>query len=174
MWFFEYVKNSCKILETLLALKVGISRENFISSRSNYFRVFSYIIWWTEYEKNHWGILDLETLQSRSNFIFCIIESWRWSSNVIDELKMGKTVKKNPQNIFEIELVIFKVKDVCGNFFTIFFILSAWNYIEMSSQTFMTNRTNFLHCTLRCLRGWSIYRPAVRSGTLPEIFSDIM
>ena len=25
---------------------------NFISSRSEDFRVFSYVIWWTEYEKN--------------------------------------------------------------------------------------------------------------------------
>ena len=59
-----------------------------------------------------------------------------------------------------------------GFFFTIFFIFSAWNYIEIPSQTFMTNETSFLHCTLRCLRGWSIYRPAVRSGTLTEISRD--
>ena len=75
---------------------------------------------------------------------------------------------------FDFELAIFKVKGVCGNFLTIFFIFSAWNYIWITSQTFMTNKTNFLHCTLRCLQGWSIYRPAVRSGTLPEIFSDFM
>ena len=57
---------------------------------------------------------------------------------------------------FDLETVIFKVKGVCGNFFTIFFIFSAWNYIEVPFQTFMTNETNFLHWTLRCLRGWSI------------------
>ena len=75
---------------------------------------------------------------------------------------------------FDLELAIFKVKGVCGNFLTIFFIFSAWNYIEIPSQTSMTNETNFLHCTLRCLRGWSIYRPAVRSGIVPEICSDFM
>ena len=115
--------------------------------------MFFYVIWWTEYEqnteKNHWGILDLKTLQSRSHFIFRINESWRWLSSVIDALKMGKTVKKNPQSIFDLELAIFKVKGLCGNFLTIFFILSAWNCIEIPSQTFMTNETTFLHCTLR-------------------------
>ena len=65
---------------------------------------------------------------------------------------------------FVLELTIFKVKGVCGNLLTIFFIFSTWNYIQIPFQTFMTNETNFLHCTLRCLRGWSIYRPAVRSG----------
>ena len=44
-------------------------------------------------------------------------------------------------------------------FFTIFFIFSTWNYIEIPSQILMTNETNFLHCTLRCLQGSSIYRP---------------
>ena len=183
-----------------MALKIGISRSNFISSSSEDFTVFFYVIWWTEYKKNHWGILDLENLQSRSHFIFCISESWRWLSSVIDALKMGKTVKKKPQSIFDLEIEIFKVMGVCGNFFTnfyifsasnyirkpsknlayirnkiwpwisdflgqgclrefftIFFIFSAWNYIEIPSQTFMANETNFLHCTLRCLRGWSIY-----------------
>ena len=70
IWCFEYKKIVLKFLETLLTLKIGISRSNFISSRSEDFRVFSYVIWWTEYEKNteknHWGILDLENLQSRS------------------------------------------------------------------------------------------------------------
>ena len=74
---------------------------------------------------------------------------------------------------FDLELAIFNVKGVCENF-TIFFIFSARNYIEISPQTFMTNERDFLHCTLHCLRGWSIYRPAVRSGTLPQIFSDFM
>ena len=113
-------------------------------------------------------------------------ESWRWLSSVIDALKMEKTVKKNPQSIFDLEIYILKVKGVCGNFsttfyvfsasnyirkpsknlayirnkicpwigdfegqgcmrefFNYFFIFSAWNYIEILSQTFMTNETNF-------------------------------
>ena len=81
-----------------MTLKISISRSNFISTRSEDFKVFSYVIWWTEYEKNtennHWGILDLENLQSRSHFIFCISESCRWLSSVIDLIKMEKTVKK--------------------------------------------------------------------------------
>ena len=85
-----------------------------------------------------------------------------------------KNCFKIPRNISNLKLTIFKVKGVCGNFLTIFFIFSARNYIEIPSQTFMTYETNFLHCTLRCLRGWSIYWPAVRSGTLPEISSDFM
>ena len=28
--------------------------------------------------RNHWGILDLENLQSRSHFIFCINVCWIW------------------------------------------------------------------------------------------------
>ena len=44
---------------------------------------------------------------------------------------------------FDLELAIFKVKGVCKNFLTIFFISSTWNYIEIPSQTFMTNKTNF-------------------------------
>ena len=59
-------------------------------------------------------------------------------------------------------------------FYYFFFIFSAWNYIEVPSQIFMTNETKFLHCALHCLRGLSIYRPAVRSGTLPQISSDFM
>ena len=47
-----------------------------------------------KYWKNHWGILDLENLQSRSHFMFCISESWRWLSSIIDALKMGKTVRE--------------------------------------------------------------------------------
>ena len=47
-----------------------------------------------KYWNNHWDILDLDNLQSRSYFIFCISESWGWLSSVIDALKMGKTVKK--------------------------------------------------------------------------------
>ena len=43
--------------------------------KSEDFKVFSYAIWWSEYEKNtdknHWGILDLENLKLRSHFIFC-------------------------------------------------------------------------------------------------------
>ena len=72
-------------------------------------------------------------------------------------------------------MAIFKVKGVCRNFLTIYFIFRAWNYIEIPSQTFMTNETNFLHCTLRCSAGLvAIYRPAVRSGNLPEISTDFM
>ena len=98
---------------------------------------------------------------------------------------------------FDLEIKIFMVKGICGNFqlffnyfLTIFYvfsgsnyirkpsknlayirneiwpwivdfqgegclrepfhyfpIFSAWNYIEIPSQTFMTNETNFLHCT---------------------------
>ena len=65
-----------------MTLKIGISRSNLISSRSEDFRVFFYVIWWTEYEKNHSGILDFENLQSRSHLIFGITESWRWLSSV--------------------------------------------------------------------------------------------
>ena len=128
----------------MLTLKIGISRSNFISSRSEDFRVFSYVICWSESkkntEKNHWGILDVENLQSRSNIILDISESWRWLCSVIDALKLGKSVKKNPQSIFDLEFEIFQVKGVCGNFFTIFFIFSSWNYIEIPSQTFMTKQ----------------------------------
>ena len=59
--------------------------------------MFSYVILWTENEKNTkkiTGILDLENLHSRLHFIFCISESWRWLFSVIDALKMGKIIKK--------------------------------------------------------------------------------
>ena len=140
IWCFEYVKIVLKFLETFLTFKIGILRLNFISSRSENFRVFYYIIWWTEYEKNfeknHWGILDLENLQSGSLFIFWINESWRWLSSVIHALKIEKIVKKNPRSIFDLELVIFKVNGVCGDFYTIFYIFSAWNYIRNTLSNF--------------------------------------
>ena len=81
-----------------MTLKIGISRSNFISGWGEDFRVFSYVIWLTGYEKNieknHWGILNLGNLQSRSHFIFCTSESWRRLFSVIDALKKGKTVTK--------------------------------------------------------------------------------
>ena len=127
-----------KVLETLLTSKIGISRSYLISNGSEDFRAFSYVIWWTEYEKNtgknHWGVLDLENLQSRSHFIFCIRERWRWLYSVIDGPKLGKTVKKNPQRIFDLEIEIFKVKGVCVNFFTISYVFSASNYIRKPSK----------------------------------------
>ena len=106
---------------------------------------------------------------------------------------------KIPRNIVDHEIEILKVKDVCGNFLTIFFIFSALNYIEIPSQAFMTNENNFLLCTLRMKLHrntlsnlhdkWDkfftlhftlpvglvdIYPPAVRSRNLPEISSDFM
>ena len=49
----------------------------------------------------------------------------------------------------DLKIEIFKVKGVCGNFFTILFIFSAWNYIEIPSQTLMTNEPFFtFHFTL--------------------------
>ena len=138
----------------MLTLKIGISRSNFISSRSEDFRVFFYVIWWTEYEKNTeknlWGILDLENLQSRSNFIFCISESWRRLCSVIDALKMAKTVKQNPHTIFDFEIEIFNIKAVCSNSFTIFYVFSASNYIQNTLSNLHDKWDKFfaLHFTL--------------------------
>ena len=133
------------------------------------------MVWkWKNTEQNHWGIFDLENIQTRSHCIFCISESWSWVFSASDYIRKPSKNLAYIRIKFDLGLAIFKVKGGCGNFFTISFILSAWNYMGILSQTFMTNETNFLHCTLRCLWWWSIYRPAVRSGTLPEISSDFM
>ena len=93
-----------KCLEIFLTLKIGISRSNLISSRSEDFRMFSYVIWRTENEKdtekNDCGILDLENLQSRSHFMFCMSESWRWLSSAIDALKWEKQWEKSSKHLW--------------------------------------------------------------------------
>jgi len=64
-------------------------------------------------------------------------------------------------------MAIFKIKDATRIFFTIFPIFSALNYVGKYSQTFAPN---FLHWTLPCRGDWSIYRSAVRLGTLRGSF----
>ena len=63
---------------------------------------------------------------------------------------------------FDLELAIFKVKGLRKFSYYFFHIqrVKLHRNTEIPSQTFMKNETNFLHCTLRCLRGWSLYRPS--------------
>ena len=129
--------------------------------------VFSYVIWWTGYEKNTEKTTEVSlTLKIYSQGHIKFLHKRKldmpfqrhWCVKLMYEnlLKTRLILEMK----FDLELAIFKVKGVCENVFTIFFIFNAWNYIEIPSQTFMRNETNFLYCTLRCLRGCSIYRPA--------------
>ena len=71
---------------------------------------------------------------------------------------------------FDLELAIFKVKGVFGNFFHI-------RRVKLHRNTLLNlhdKRGKFFTLHFTSPAGLSIYRPAVRSGTLPEISSDFM
>ena len=90
-----------------------------------------------EYWKNHSGILDLENLQSRSDFIFCSSGSWRWLSSVIDVLKMGKTVKKKSSKHLWPWISDFQGQGCLRGFFYYFFHINFQFYVgNISDYTF--------------------------------------
>ena len=158
--------------------KIGISRSNFISSRNEDFRVFSYVIWWTEYEKNteknHWRILDLENLQSRSHFIFRISKSWSWvfsASNYIPSKNLAYIRNKIWPWIGD-----FPGQGWLREFFYYFFHIQHMKQHRNTLSNLHDKWHKFctLHFTLPAGLGWSIYRSTVRSRTLPEISSHFM
>ena len=63
-------------------------------------------------------MLDLENLQSMSHFIFLFFAHQTTYENLL-KTRLILEIK------FDLEWTIFKVKGVCGNFDTIFFIFSA-------------------------------------------------
>ena len=136
-----------KFLETFLTLKIGISRSNFISSRIEDFRVFYYVIWWTEYEKR---------LKKSLRY------PWPWKSTVKVTFHFSLTLKMSiyrrnfsfqhkrsePQpHIWRLHKILrhsysawSKINDVTRNFF---FAISVWELVHLCCWC-TENETNII------------------------------
>ena len=92
----------------------------------------------------HFNLQVLRSLLKHKRDITIKSIIWTWEARGLTKIR----------HKFYLELAIFKVKDVCGNFFTIFFIFIAWNYIEMNQWKRSSNLFPSFLRNLKCHRMW--------------------